>query len=269
VKNLWNQLCENVEFMRPCDRRDAFIDSCRQAKVFSFTDMSKVNEVCGWKDEEASAERFVIPLPFTYTGFVFDKTAVVVRKSDDDSLEPKYWMLALLPDQDDKLGGVTLSFLMNLHAKDNEISFEFVDAFHGKNEKRMGVTTKDSFDPLNKCLVDIASTVLLGNAYINHPDYMIVEAAPKKERPSNHKIRRIHERPEFISLHRTAVRDSWARATGNGAAKCPHMRRGHFKTLRAERWGPEKRGTKVWVRPCTIHGEEITWTERNRMYTVR
>lgn len=53
---------------------------------------------------------------------------------------------------------------------------------------------------------------------------------------------------------------------GTHASPMPHQRRGHWATLRAERWSPEKRGTKVWRRPAWVGDRE--WIHHGSVYRV-
>ena len=53
---------------------------------------------------------------------------------------------------------------------------------------------------------------------------------------------------------------------GSHASPRPHQRRGHWKTLRSERYAVEKRGTRVWVRPAWIGDPE--WVFQGNRYKV-
>ena len=111
--------------------------------------------------------------------------------------------------------------------------------------------------------------------WINHPDHYTIEvnANPpldhKKKKKKASRIRRLHERPSHIILSKDDIVSKWrtAHQGGTHAPPIPHLRRGHYKTLRAERY-KEKRGQRIWVRASHVGGECVEWRDGAVRYKV-
>jgi hypothetical protein len=112
---------------------------------------------------------------------------------------------------------------------------------------------------------------LFAIAWINQPKHYIVEHGPESLRkPSKKKetrTPRLGERSRHIIVGHDDVRRRWAESHGSHASPMPHLRRGHFKTLRAERF-KEKRGKVIWVSPCHVNGACVEWREGAVAYKV-
>jgi hypothetical protein len=109
---------------------------------------------------------------------------------------------------------------------------------------------------------------LLVLSYINRPDRCLVERTERKRKPG--KSRKSRKSGPQASRHILIPRDvvvSEYRSAHPGIKKMPHFRRGHWRTLRAERYG-EKRGTRIWVRPTQVGEPDITWAGRPRVMRV-
>ena len=108
-------------------------------------------------------------------------------------------------------------------------------------------------------------------AWVNHPDHYVVEINPES-RPKKRKKKRLsrwNEREHHILLTREEITEEWHRTHRGGthASPMPHLRRGHYKTLRADRY-KEARGKKVWVRATHVNGECVEWRDGDISYKV-
>lgn len=111
---------------------------------------------------------------------------------------------------------------------------------------------------------------LLTIAWINMPKHYIVERAPeiaKPRKPDKDRAPRLGERARYIIIDHEDVRRRWTAAQGTHASPMPHLRRGHYKTLRAERY-KEARGKTVWVAPCHVNGAVVEWRQDGVTYKV-
>lgn len=107
-------------------------------------------------------------------------------------------------------------------------------------------------------------------AWINRPKHYIVQLGPeivRKPGRDKDRIPRLGERERYIMIEHEEVRRRWSAVQGNHASPMPHLRRGHYKTLRAERFGAN-RGKVVWVSPCHVNGACVEWREGNVSYKV-
>lgn len=107
--------------------------------------------------------------------------------------------------------------------------------------------------------------------WINHPDHFTIEleAVEGRKKKKANRIRRTHERSSHIILTKTEIATRWhtAHQGGTHASPLPHLRRGHYKTLRAARF-KEKRGQRIWVRASHVGGECVEWRHGDRSYKV-
>jgi hypothetical protein len=110
--------------------------------------------------------------------------------------------------------------------------------------------------------------------WINHPDHFTVEIGaqepPRKTKKSKGpRVRRLAERARHIILKKSDITTRWKKAHQGGthAPPIPHLRRGHYKTLRAERF-KEKRGKRIWVRASHVGGECVEWRDGDVRYKV-
>lgn len=112
---------------------------------------------------------------------------------------------------------------------------------------------------------------LLAIAWINQPKHYIVERGPeifrKPGKKGDGRTPRLGERSRNIVVSHDDVRRRWSEGQGSHASPMPHLRRGHFKTLRSERF-KEKRGKVVWVSPCHVNGACVEWREGAVTYKV-
>lgn len=70
--------------------------------------------------------------------------------------------------------------------------------------------------------------------------------------------------PRVIMLNPTERYPEHGRG-GTHASPMPHQRRGHWRTLQAERYG-DRRGQRVWVKPAWIGSVE--WSHKGNVYRV-
>lgn len=108
--------------------------------------------------------------------------------------------------------------------------------------------------------------------WINHPDHFTVSVeAPQvgKRKQMEKRLRRLSERPRHIVLTKSEIVQAWHRVHRGGthASPIPHLRRGHYKTLRAERY-QEKRGSRIWVRATQVNGACVQWRDGDIVYKV-
>lgn len=109
-------------------------------------------------------------------------------------------------------------------------------------------------------------------AWLNLPKHYIVERGPDIVRKASAKgsperVPRFGERARFILLSHGEIKSRWGESQGTHASPMPHLRRGHFKTLRAERF-KENRGKVIWVSPCHVNGACVEWRDGNVAYKV-
>lgn len=112
-------------------------------------------------------------------------------------------------------------------------------------------------------------TALKNVAWINGPGHYTVRQRTAgtngARRGDPDAIRRLHDRPTHIVLTRDRIEYAWHGVHGDGS-KMPHLRRGHYRTLRSEMW-INKRGQTVWVRPAQVGGARVEW-EIGRVHYV-
>lgn len=112
---------------------------------------------------------------------------------------------------------------------------------------------------------------ILSIAWINRPKHYIVEQGPEIDRKSGKKdrerVRRLAERSRHIVIDHDEIRQRWTNHHGTHGSPMPHLRRGHYKTLRAERY-KNMRGKVIWVAPCHVGGECVEWREGSVSYKV-
>ncbi|KKK48905.1 hypothetical protein LCGC14_3140470, partial [marine sediment metagenome] len=73
--------------------------------------------------------------------------------------------------------------------------------------------------------------------------------------------------PRYILLDKTAIKSRYADSAPSGrASPLPHLRRGHYRTLMAERF--KRPGCRIWVRATHIKGNDVEWREGDRHYKV-
>jgi hypothetical protein len=108
-------------------------------------------------------------------------------------------------------------------------------------------------------------------AWINHQDHYTVELNPESrpKKPKKNRIARWTEREHHILLTRNDITEEWQRIHRGGthASPMPHLRRGHYKTLRADRY-KEARGKRIWVRATHVNGECVEWRNGAISYKV-
>jgi hypothetical protein len=109
--------------------------------------------------------------------------------------------------------------------------------------------------------------------WINKADHYTVQvdAALLKRRGKRKKSRisRMHERPRYIVLTRAEIAERWHRVHRGGthASPMPHLRRGHYRTLRAARYGDSK-GKRLWIRATHVNGKCVEWRDGDVTYKV-
>jgi hypothetical protein len=116
-------------------------------------------------------------------------------------------------------------------------------------------------------------TALHALHWINKPDHYTVEVSPalpkKRKKRKKGRIARLHERPRYILLTKSEVTEAWrcAHHVGTHSSPMPHLRRGHYKTLRAARYG-ENQGKRIWVRATHVNGKCVEWRDGDVRYKV-
>jgi len=105
-----------------------------------------------------------------------------------------------------------------------------------------------------------------------HPDRFTVERSPASGRKPKKKGKtlRLPERTTMIVMTRTQIENAWRdanRGVGVHASPIPHLRRGHFRELKSERFGVN-RGKRVWVRPTHVVGKCVEWRQGDKFYKV-
>lgn len=110
--------------------------------------------------------------------------------------------------------------------------------------------------------------------WINHPNHFTLEVqedpgSRKKKKAKKGRIRRMGERPRHVILKRSEIENRWRKAHQGGthAPPIPHLRRGHYRTLRSDRWG-DKQGQRIWVRASHVGGECVEWRDGDVHYKV-
>lgn len=109
--------------------------------------------------------------------------------------------------------------------------------------------------------------------WINKADHYTVEVGSRppgrKKNKNGPKIRRMHERPRFIVMTKNEIAETWHRHHNGGerSSPMPHLRRGHYKTLRADRYG-ENKGKRIWVRATHVNGQCVEWRDGDVRYKV-
>lgn len=108
-------------------------------------------------------------------------------------------------------------------------------------------------------------------AWINRPKHYIVEQSAeitkKPSKADKGRVRRLAERSRHIVVDHDEIRTRWTNCHGTHGSPMPHLRRGHYKTLRAERY-KNMRGKVIWVAPCHVGGECVEWREGAVSYKV-
>lgn len=104
--------------------------------------------------------------------------------------------------------------------------------------------------------------------FINDEAHFIIRRSPTKtSRAKRDKIPRLHQRPTYIVLDKQAITTRYLESSpSNRRSPMPHLRRGHYRTLVAERF--KEPGKRVWVRATHVKGNEVEWREGDRHYKV-
>lgn len=124
-----------------------------------------------------------------------------------------------------------------------------------------------AIDYLHKCLSSALHSIL----WINSPNNYVVKQSPERTKPQARPdlVARAYTRDIYTVLKPNEIKTRWTKAQpGTGAQKMPHLRRGHYVTLKHERFTPEMRGKRIWAKPCAIHGEGLIWEAGGRKYRV-
>ena len=103
--------------------------------------------------------------------------------------------------------------------------------------------------------------------WLSSPGNYVVRRHPAQPRArSQGSIQRLGERTTHVIMRRDRIVSEWHGVHGS-SAKMPHLRRGHYRQLRAE-FFKNTRGKFVWVRPSRIGGDQVRWTQAGRHYVV-
>lgn len=112
---------------------------------------------------------------------------------------------------------------------------------------------------------------ILSIVWINRPKHYIVEQSAEIIRNpgkgDRDRVRRLAERSRHIVIEHDEIRRRWTDHHGTHGSPMPHLRRGHYKTLRSERY-KNMRGKVIWVSPCHVGGECVEWREGAVSYKV-
>ena len=129
---------------------------------------------------------------------------------------------------------------------------------------------------INECAPEIAHEAhgaMEEIMWFSNPDRFVVEETREKESGRSKKwgkSKRSKERPTYHSctaLDIRRLRGSSGESSGDGTKKRGHHRRGHFRTLRADRYAQSgMQGKTILVRPCFV-GDE-TFTVKRHHYRV-
>lgn len=104
----------------------------------------------------------------------------------------------------------------------------------------------------------------------NVPANFVLESSPVRMRNEKHRLLRSHERPTYTLLRPNEIRRRMhlPESTGDGRIVAPHERRGHFRTLRDERFTrlPDGSPRRIWI-PATWVGpaENVVGERRYRV----
>jgi len=109
--------------------------------------------------------------------------------------------------------------------------------------------------------------------YINYPANVIIQESEKmtvKERKMHEKQKKLNainpKKPRLRVVPRDVI-IKWKQSQQKGthASPIPHLRSGHWRKLKHERF--KKRGEFIWVKDTTVGGE-LTWEHQNTFYRV-
>lgn len=158
------------------------------------------------------------------------------------------------------------------HPNKDEIVKSILEAKNAHDKVR------NSIDTLAVAIDEASVTYAKGAAWIVHylsscPEHLVgvtpeEPKAPRKPPKKRQKKPWLREGlPQIILLDPKKAREYGHRIDrgGSHASPVPHQRRGHWRMLRAERWGT-KRHTRVWVRPAWIGDKE--WIHHGNRYEV-
>ena len=124
-------------------------------------------------------------------------------------------------------------------------------------------------DSVDSILSTMLWDVIGALAYINSPTRFIVEEVGTKRSVKKGKIPRLHSRPQYIVLDKQQIHMRYraSQTPSDRLSPIPHLRRGHYRTLVANRY--KEPGRRVWVREAHVAGNTVEWREGDRYYRVR
>ena len=124
-----------------------------------------------------------------------------------------------------------------------------------------------SLDTQQSIVASIQHSAVMVSA-INDPQRFVLEQSPVRERHwDKHRILRSHDRPQYTILKPQEIRQRLGLPPPEepGTSKCPHERRGHFRTFHSERFVYVK-GQRKWIDAMWIGPSESI--VRNTRYRV-
>lgn len=103
--------------------------------------------------------------------------------------------------------------------------------------------------------------------YMSQPGSYVLMETPKKVREKSDRPIRAHERSRIRVFDPEEMREVYlSKHTGSHKSPLPHLRMGHWRTFKAERFSKMK-GQMVWIDEIQVRaGEE--WEHENKIYKV-
>lgn len=292
----WKRVCQIFDNPKVHRRHPGWKDVLDTCAVFDFRghDYEKLRAEIGISD---NAEELMAPLPFPKIAIVHDWQCYAVDLfyvSEESNILAGNILAIMCPfpehrhvyevvisgyveiDISEKATDDTGTFFNGKPSMSDVCYTTMINgnptAIHGNGEAHSALR-KNDIDPNGHKATDVLPGLLVNItsflAYINAPERYIVQQTPQKMgKPKKGQIPRIYQRPQYIILDKQGIKTRYTDSQpSDRRSPMPHLRRGHYRTLTAERY-KAKQGQRVWVRATHIKGNEVEWREGDRFYKV-
>lgn len=290
---LWPWLCRLFEDKRFVDRHPGWREVAQKCALFDMRGTGDITQARIHVDDLVTAEHFAqthAP-PFPLCGFLRDDLVLLVRNPVIDAIEDKiacgaevFGMLQVFTSDELEDGSKASPMVKKICSfvsgdvciGDDETDMcndasRSVSIGHKWNESGSDVAQREGDDQTTFGAFDTCAclgVLLHCLRYINAPERFIVrETSKKTPKRKVSGVPRLNQRPRYILLDKTSIKTRYSSSQhGEHRSPIPHLRRGHYRTLTAERY--KEKGKRVWVRATHVKGNEVEWREGDRFYKV-
>ncbi len=282
VAPAWRDVCKAFENKRMCKRHPTWAQTLRRCAVFQVDDVFLDSAFLEWGDGLAGGETVTAPLAFPEIAVLSKNRFFVARDfwyHEEKQIAGVSILTAFTLDlfkQEKVIWYYTGEILVDLLAWTSPVGkpeFEkdvlHVDDCANTLTKNGKPFTKPKDDSVGfETLIAGFGALLAFQRHIHQPAHFIVTCAPSKTgRLLPGQIPRLHSRPQHLVIDKDSIATRFANANPDKhRSPMPHLRRGHYRTLAANRY--KEPGKRVWVRATHVKGNTVEWREGDRHYKV-